>query len=164
MSESRQGAAPDFTGNLQKQAFARQDLRGARFRDADLRGAQFDGALLNAAIFENCFAAEATFAGAQCGQMRARASSFYLADFRNADLRGAVLEQCVFAGADLRGARLTGITLTLDCNTFEEARIDRATSAELAYLFARAQSPHRERWLELIGERDRAWLESVFSR
>ncbi len=159
-----EGAHADFTGDLSGRIMSGQDLTGIIFRDADLRGARFDETLLRGAVFENCHAAEASFARSDCQQMRARAGSFYRASFQGTDLRDAVFERCVLAGADLRGAHLTGITVTLDCNSFEGVRIGRAASAELAFLFSRMQSPLRERWLELLGERDRAWLEGVFSR
>jgi uncharacterized protein YjbI with pentapeptide repeats len=77
-------------------------------------------------------------------------------------LSDALLWKCVLAGADLRGATLHGLTVTLDCNSYEELRLDRSATAELAYLFGRARTPHRQGWLDILGERDLARLAHVF--
>ena len=154
----------EFTGDLRKSDFSHQDLTGALFRDADLCQASFAAANLEGAAFLNCLAAEAIFEKAGCLRLRASETNFYRACFREANLREAHLYRCVLASADLRGADLKHITLTLDCNTFEEAQLDRAAGAELAYLFSLAESPQRSRWLELLGERDRNWLARVFQR
>lgn len=153
-----------FEGDLRGRYFAGCDLTGAVFQNADLYRVSFAGANLEGAKFLDCFAAEAAFEGAQCLDLRAERSSFYRASFRKADLSGAVLLRCVLAGADLRGARVKGVTVTLDCNTFEEILLDRAVSAELAYLFGRARSHLRPRWLDVLGEHNLAWLERVFAR
>lgn len=153
-----------FSDDLRGRDFSGADLRGALFRDADLYRADFAGAALEGAIFESCFAAEADFRGARCAGMRAARTSYYRARFQSADLTGAVLEHCVLAQADLRGAALEKLTVTLDCHTFEEVLLDRSASAKLAYLFGRAASPHRQGWINVIGERDGARLSRVFAR
>ena len=140
------------------------DLAGLVFEGADLYRASFAGANLTGASFLDCFAAEADFGHADCAQIRAIRSNFYRSNFGGADLSEALLLNCVFAAADLRGADLRRVTLTLDCNSFEEIRLDRSASAELAYLFARARTPHRAGWLNIIGERDLARLARVFER
>jgi uncharacterized protein YjbI with pentapeptide repeats len=152
-----------FTGDLRGRCFDRQDLRGGQFVEADLYRATFRGADLAAAVFVQCFAAEAVFAGANCTDLVSRSSNFYRAGFRGADLANALFWKCVLAGADLRGAAIRGVTLTLDCNTFEETKLDRATSAELAYLFGRASTPHRQGWLDVVGDGDLSRLERVFA-
>lgn len=154
----------EFTGDLRNSDFSGQDLTGALFRDADLCRASFVGAKLEDGFFLDCLAAEANFEKAHCFRLLASGSNFYRASFRGTNLCEAHLYRCVLAGADMRGADLKSITLTLDCNTFEEAQLDRATGAELAYLFGLARSPQRARWLELLGERNLTWLERVFSR
>lgn len=154
----------EFTGDLRKKDLSGQDLAGALFRDADLCQASFAGANLEDAFFLNCFAAESSFEKANCTRLQAAESSFYRGNFRDANLTEALLWRCVLAGADLRGAELKHLTVTLDCNSFEEVRLDRAAGAELAYLFSRARSLQRERWLEVLGERDLAWLGRVFAR
>lgn len=154
----------EFTGDLRKRDFSGQDLTGAFFRDADVCQASFIGAKLEDAFFLNCFAAECSFEKANCTRMQAAETNFYRCAFREANLTEATLWRCVLAGADLRGAELKWLTVTLDCNSFEEVRLDRAAGAELAYLFGRARSPQRDRWLDVLGARDRAWLERVFAR
>lgn len=154
----------EFTGDLRKRDFSGQDLTGALFRDADLCKASFAGANLEDAFLLNCVAIECCFEKANCIRLQAAKTNFYRSTFREANLTEATLWHCVLAGADLRGAELKRLTLTLDCNSFEEVRLDRATGAELAYLFTRARSPQRQRWLEVLGERDREWLERVFAR
>jgi uncharacterized protein YjbI with pentapeptide repeats len=154
----------EFTGDLRKKDFSGQDLTGALFRDADLCQALFAGANLEDAFFLNCFAAESSFEKANCTRLQAAESNFYRADFRGAALTEALLWRCVLAGADLRGADLRHLTVTLDCSSFEEVRLDGAAGSELAYLFTRARSPQRDRWLDLLDESDRAWLERVFAR
>ncbi len=140
------------------------DLAGTLFEGADLYRASFDGANLTGAMFLNCFAAEASFKQANGDHLRAIKSNFYRAGFNGTDLSDALLWNCVLAGADLRSATLRRVTLTLDCNSFEELRLERMASAELAYLFARARTPHRQGWLKVIGERDLARLAHVFER
>ena len=153
-----------LTGNLRKQDFAGQDLRDAVFHDADLYRARFDGARLERVVFAGCFAAEATFEAARCTDLRAANTNFYHSCFRSADLSGSLFWDCVLAGSDLRGAALRRITLTLDCNSFEEIYLGRAASTELAYLFGRARSPHRQGWLDVVGDRDWARLDRLFRR
>lgn len=153
-----------LTGNLRQHDFSGQDLRRAVFQDADLYQARCDGALLEGASFSGCFVAEATFEKARCAALHATGCNFYRCDFRGADLSEALFWDCVLAGADLRGATLKRITLTLDCNSFEEIRLSRTASAKLAYLFGRAQSPHRQNWMDVIGDRDLPLLERVFAR
>ncbi|MBI3405931.1 MAG: pentapeptide repeat-containing protein [Acidobacteria bacterium] len=153
-----------LTGCFRCCDFSGQDLRGALFQDADLYRASFSHSYLEGATFINCFAAEANFEQAHCAEMRARHSNFYLASFRLANLSEALLWDCVLASADLRGAILRRLTLTLDCNSFEETRLDRAASAQLAYLFGRARSPHRQGWLDIIGDGDLVRLDRVFTQ
>lgn len=152
-----------LTGDFRGKDFSGQDLRGALFFKADLYRASFAGAHLEGSVLIDCFAAESNFSQARCSTLRARQCNFYRAEFSGADLTEALLWNCTLSGADLRGAQLRRLTLTLDCNSFEETQLDRAASAELAYLFARAQSPHRQNWLGVIGEGDRARLEHVFA-
>lgn len=154
----------EFTGDLRGHDFSGQDLSGAFFHDADLCRSSFQGTDLTDAFFQHCFAAEARFEQACLVGWMAAESNFYRASFRGADLRGAHLYRCVLAGADLRAARLRQVTLTLDCNTFEEVQLDRALGAELAYLFGQARSPQRARWRELLGACDSAWLARIFAR
>lgn len=153
-----------LTGDLRHRDFAGQDLQGTVFERADLYRARFDGANLAEATFAGCFAAEATLERTNCRALLAAGSNFYRASFRSADLTDALLWDCVLAGADLRGATLKHITLTLDCNSFEEVRLSRTASAKLAYLFGRARSPHQPRWLDVIGEHDLVWLDRLFTR
>jgi hypothetical protein len=70
----------------------------------------------------------------------------------------------VLAGADLRAANLRRLTLTLDCNSFEEIRLSRSAGAALAYLFGRTRSAQRQRWLDVAGDEDIARLRRVFER
>jgi uncharacterized protein YjbI with pentapeptide repeats len=154
----------EFTGELRGRDFAGSDLAGAVFRDADLYRASFAGANLEGATFLNCFAAEALLENARCAGLQAVRTSFYHAIFRSADLADALLWKCVLADSDFRGAKLKGLTVTLDCNSFEGVLLDHASSAELAYLFGRARSPHQDGWQNVLGERDVAWLERVFAR
>lgn len=140
------------------------NLAGTVFEGADLYRASFDGANLPGATFLNCFAAEASFKQANCAHLRAIKTNFYRAGFNGTDLSDALLWTCVLSGADLRGAKLHRLTLTLDCNSFEELQLERSASAELAYLFGRARTPHRQGWLKVIGERDLARLVHVFER
>lgn len=153
-----------YTGNLRKRQFSGQDLSGAVFRDADLFQAQFDGAQLSRAVFAGCFVAEANFARTNCWRLQATGSNFYRSSFRGADLSDALFWNCVLAAADLRDATLQRITLTLDCNSFEEIHLGRTASAKLAYLFGRARTPHRQGWLNIIGDRDLILLERLFKR
>ena len=153
-----------FTGDQRGLDFSGKELAGAEFEAADLYRASFTGANLSGASFVNCFAAEADFQLADCSRLRAVQSNFYRSNFDGADLSDALLWNCVLAGADLRNASLRRVTLTLDCNSFEEIRLDRAASAELAYLFGRARTPHRSGWLKVIGERDLARLARIFQR
>lgn len=152
-----------LTGDFRGHDFSGQDLRGALLFKADLYRTSFAGAHLAGAVLIDCFASEVNFTQARCANVRARQCNFYRACFAGADLTEALLWDCTLAGADLRGAKLRRLTLTLDCNSFEGTQLDRAASAELAYLFARAQSPHRQTWLNVIGEPDRARLEQVFA-
>lgn len=152
-----------FTGDLRERDFSGQELSGAIFAGADLYRANFAGCKLESAVFVDCFAAEANFSQADCALLQARKSSFYRANFRCATLNEALLWDCVLAGADLRGAEMRRLTLTLDCNSFEDAQLDRTASAELAYLFGRARSPHRAGWMDVAGE-DVARLDRVFAR
>lgn len=154
----------ELTGNLRRRDFGRQDLSGAVFRNADLFQAQFDGANLSGAAFAGCFAAEASFQGARCCRLQATGTNFYRSCFRGADLSDSLFQDCVLAGADLRETALRRITLTLDCNSFEEIHLSRSASAKLAYLFGRARSPHRQGWLDVIGDRDLLVLERLFKR
>ncbi len=154
----------ELTGNLRDKDFSGLDLSGVVFRRADLYRSCFASSDLAGAVFDSCFAAEADFSRANCPQLQARATSFYRANFTGANLRESLLWKCVLAGADLRGAEVKQITITLDCNSFEEVILDRAASIELAYLFGRARTPHRFAWLEVIGSRDLAWLGRVFAR
>lgn len=153
-----------FTGDQRGLDFSEMDLAETLFDGADLYRASFAGADLTGALFVSCFAAETDFQRANCSRLRAVHSNFYRADFRGADLSDALLWNCVLAGADLRSASLRRVTLTLDCNSFEEIHMDRTTSAELAYLFGRARTPHRAGWLNVIGERDLARLARLFER
>jgi uncharacterized protein YjbI with pentapeptide repeats len=153
-----------FSKDLRKKDFSGLDLHGALFEDADLYGVRFVEANLEGASFQNCFAAEADFTRARGSGLRATKTNFYGAKLCGAVLEGAVLHECVLASADLRGASLRGLTLTLDCNSFEEVRLNRSAGAELAYLFGRAQSPQRSKWLDVIGEEDLARLRRVFER
>jgi uncharacterized protein YjbI with pentapeptide repeats len=134
------------------------------FRDADLFQARFDSAQLRRAVFAGCFAAEASFTGADCSRLQATGSNFYRSCFREANLSDSLFWDCVLAGADLREARLERVTLTLDCNSFEEIQVSRTASAKLAYLFGRARTPHRKGWMDVIGERDLRLLERVLQR
>lgn len=153
-----------FTGTLRKHDFSGQDLCGAVFRDADLFQARFDGAQLRRAVFAGCFAAEANFDRADCARLQATGTNFYRSSFRGADLSDALLWDCVLAGADLRDARVQRVTLTLDCNSFEEIRLSRTASARLAYLFGRARTPHRQGWTSIIGDHDLLLLQRLFKR
>lgn len=153
-----------FTGNLRKHDFSGQDLCGAVFRKADLFQARFDGAQLRRAVFAGCFAAEASFQGADGSRLQATGCNFYRGCFREADLSDALFWDCVLAGADLRDARVQRITLTLDCNSFEELRLSRTASAKLAYLFGRARTPHRQGWTGIIGDHDLLLLQRLFKR
>jgi uncharacterized protein YjbI with pentapeptide repeats len=153
-----------LTGDLRRMDFSGCDLAGVVFEDADLYRVSFAGAQLEGATFLNCFAAEASLANVAGSRLRALRSSFYRADFHVADLTEAVFWDCVLAGAELRGARLRRITVTLDCNTFEELRLDRTASAELAYLVGRTRSPYRAAWLDIVGEHDLPRLERVFKQ
>lgn len=153
-----------FQGDQRGRNFSGQDLARSIFEAADLYRASFDGANLTGTTFLNCFAAEASFKQANCAHLRAVKTNFYRAGFNGTDLSDALLWNCVLAGADLRGATLHRLTLTLDCNSFEELRLARSASAELAYLFGRARTPHRQGWLRVIGERDLARLAHVFER
>jgi uncharacterized protein YjbI with pentapeptide repeats len=154
----------ELTGNLRKRDFSGHDLAGVVFRDADLFQARFDGARLVRAVFAGCFAAEATFDRADCTKLRATGANFYRSSFRDADLTDSLFWDCVLAGADLREAKLHRITLTLDCNSFEELRLGRTASAKLAYLFGRARTPHRQGWIDIIGDHDLVLLERLFKR
>lgn len=154
----------EFTGNLRKRDFSGHDLAGVVFRDADLFQARFSGAKLSQAVFAGCFAAEATFDQAKCTKLQATGTNFYRSSFRAADLTDSLFWDCVLAGADLRDATLKRITLTLDCNSFAELRLSRTASAKLAYLFGRARTPHRQKWLDIIGDHDLALLERLFKR
>ncbi len=154
----------ELSGDLREKDFSGLDLSGVVFRQADLYRSNFAQCDLADAVFDQCFAAEADFTQANCARLQALGSSFYRARFAGANLREALLWRCVLAGADLRGADLKQITVTLDCNTFEEIWLDRATSVELAYLFGRARTKHREHWLAVIGPRDLAWLGRVLAR
>ena len=154
----------EFSGDQRNGTFAGCDLSGAVFRDADLYRVSFANAILEGASFTNCFAAEASFEKSRCAGIQAVRTSFYRSSFRMADLTDALLWKCVLAGSDFRGAKMKRLTLTLDCNSFESVQLDRATSAELAYLFGRPHSPFGKRWLDLLGERDLVWLERVFAR
>jgi uncharacterized protein YjbI with pentapeptide repeats len=151
-------------GDQRGRDFSGKDLAGVVVEAADLYRASFDGANLTSATFLNCFAAEASFKQANCAYLRATKTNFYRASFNGTDLSDALLWNCVLAGADLRGAALRRLTLTLDCNSFEELRLGRSASAELAYLFGRARSPHRQGWLDVLGERDLARLKHIFER
>jgi uncharacterized protein YjbI with pentapeptide repeats len=151
-----------FLGDRRGQSFSGRDLTGRIFEGADLYRASFDGANLTGAIFLNCFAAEASFKQANCAGLRAIKTNFYRSDFNGADLSDALLWNCVLASADLCGATLRRLTMTLGCNSFEELRLDRSASAELAYLFGRARTPHRQGWLDVLGERDLARLAQLF--
>jgi uncharacterized protein YjbI with pentapeptide repeats len=153
----------ELTGDLRKRDFSGQDLTGVVFLREDLYQARFDGACLERAVFAGCFVAEACFEKTRCAEMQAVQSNFYRSCFRAADLTGALLWSCVLAGCDLRGATLKRITLTLDCNSFEEIRLSRTASAKLAYLFGRAHSPHRREWLNVVGD-DLALLDRLFKR
>jgi uncharacterized protein YjbI with pentapeptide repeats len=153
-----------FTGTLREKDFSGRDLSGAVFHRADLYRARFDGAQLAGASFQGCFAAETSFRGSRCAGLRAVQTNFYRACFQGADLDGALLWNCVLAGANLRGSRLKRLTVTLDCNSFEQVELDSAASAELAYLFGRARSPLARRWLEILGERNLSWLDRIFAR
>lgn len=149
----------EFTGDLRERDFSGQDLFGAVFRDADLYHARFTGARLERATFHNCFLAEGAFDNIRGANLQAIGCSFYRADFRGADLAGALLWRCVLAGADFTGARLKGLTVTLDCNSFEGVTLDGVASAELAYLFSHARTPHRDQWLALVGNHNAARLD-----
>jgi uncharacterized protein YjbI with pentapeptide repeats len=153
-----------FEGDQRGRNFSGKDLAGTVFADADLYHASFDGTNLTGATFSNCFAAEASFKQSNCAGLRAIKTNFYRADLSGADLSNALLWNCVLAGADLRGATLRRLTVTLDCNSFEELRLERSASAELAYLFGRARTPHRKGWIGVVGERDMARLAHVFQR
>ncbi len=148
--------------DLRGKNFSGVNLTGKVFDGADLYRATFDGANLNGALIVNCFAAEASFKHADCTNLQATETNFYRASFSGADLSNALLWNCVLAAADLRGARLRRVTLTLDCNSFEDLRLDHCASAEIAYLFGRLRSPHRQGWLDILPERDRARLVHVF--
>jgi uncharacterized protein YjbI with pentapeptide repeats len=154
----------EFTGDLRRRDFSGEDLSGALFREADLCRASFAGANLADAMFLDCFVAEANFENANGWGLQATESNFYRANFRGAVLREAIFLRCVLAAANLRGADLKHLTVTLDCNSFEDVRLDRGAAAELAYLFSRAQAPQRERWLEICGERDLARLDRIFQQ
>ena len=108
-------------------------------------------------------AAEANFEQACCLRVQATDSNFFRANFRGAVLREALFWRCVLASADLRGADVKHLTVTLDCNSFEEVQLDRATGAELAYLFGRARSAQRKKWLSVLDEGDLALLDGVFA-
>ena len=153
-----------FLGDQRGRNFSGKNLAGTVFEAADLYRAIFDGANLSGAVFLNCFAAMASFKQANCAHLRAIGTNFYRAGFSRTDLSDALLWNCVLAGADLRGATLRRLTLTLDCNSFEELRLERSASAELAYLFGRTRSPHRQGWLDVLGECDLARLAHVFAR
>lgn len=114
------------------------------------------------AVFAGCFAAEASFDRADCTKLQATGTNFYRTSFRAADLSDSLFWDCVLAAADLREATLKRITLTLDCNSFEELRLSRTASAKLAYLFGRARTPHRRGWLDIVGEHDLALLKRLF--
>jgi uncharacterized protein YjbI with pentapeptide repeats len=152
----------EFTGDLRRRDFSGAELAGALFREADVSRACFTAANLEGAVLLNCFAAEASFENANCARLQATQTNFYRANFRGALLREALLWRCVLAGADLRGADLQHLSVTLDCNSFEEVQLDCAASAELAYLFSRIRAPQRERWLAALSENDRARLARVF--
>lgn len=153
-----------FQGDVRGRDFSGKDLAGAIFDGADLYRASFDSANLSGATFLNCFAAEASFKQSNAAHLRAIKTNFYQAFFDGANLSDALLWNCVLAGANLRRATLRRLTLTFDCNSFEELRVDRTASAELAYLFGRVRSPHRQKWLDILGERDLARLARVFER
>lgn len=154
----------ELSGDLREKDFSGVDLSGVIFRRADLYRSNFAQCNLADAVFEHCFAAEADFTRANCARVQALGSNFYRARFAGANLCEALLWRCVLAGADLRGADLQQITVTLDCNTFEEICLDRAASVSLAYLFGRARTRHREHWLAVVGSRDLAWLGRRFAR
>jgi len=155
-------AERELTGSFRGCDFTGKALAGAVFRNADLYRASFAGANLEGAEFSDCFVAEGSLKDARCAGLRASNSNFYRAILAGADLEGAVFMHCVLAGADLRGARLRRLTITLDCNAFEELQVDRRTSTELAYLVGRMRSPYRQAWLEVIGQRGLTLLERVF--
>ena len=153
-----------FTGDLRGSEFAGRQLAGAIFRDANLYRVSFSGAEMEGSEFQNCFAAECSLEDAECAGLRASHTNFYRANLTGADFENALFLRCVLAGANLSGARLRGVTITLDCNALEELKVDRRTSTELAYLFGRMRSPHRQAWLNVVGQRGLLLLERVFQR
>ncbi len=150
-------------GDLRGADFSGRDLSGVIFSQADLYEASFRGARLEGAQFVNCTAERANFEQARCRAMQAQNTNFYGAKFAQANLTDTVLRYCVLAGADLQGAILDRITITLDCNSFERVVLDRETATRLAFLIAQAASPLRQRMRAALGERECERLESFFA-
>ncbi|HWQ03178.1 MAG TPA: pentapeptide repeat-containing protein [Candidatus Nitrosotenuis sp.] len=163
-SRTTDDAAAIFPAALRHRDFSGCDLTGKVFCEADLSSASFERANLEGARFLRCYAAEANFRHANCRGLHAEESNFYRADFRHAELADAVLLKCVLAAADFTGAHLRRLSVTLDCNTFEDVRLGREAGLELAYLFGRARSPQQNEWRRIIGERDCARLARMFLR
>jgi len=152
----------NYSGNLRDKDFSGCDLSGCLFHNADLYRVSFRGAVLRGAEFRNCFAAEAIFDEAQGMGLRALDTNFFRTSFRRARLRDALFWRCVLASADFRGAALRGVTLTLDCNSFEGARLSRAAAAALGFLLSRADSPQRDAWCGVLSPRELQRLETSF--
>lgn len=152
----------NYSGNLRDQDFSGCDLAGCAFHNADLYRVSFRGTVLRGAEFCNCFAAEAVFDEAQGMGLRALDTNFFRASFRRARLHDALFCRCVLASADLRGASLRGVTLTLDCNSFEGARLSRAAGAALGFLLSRADSPQRDAWRGVLTARELRRMEKAF--
>ncbi len=154
----------EYSGDLRGRDFSDQNLAGARFENANLFQADFRKSCLAGATFKKCFAAEARFENAKGQDLFAESCNFFGSRFCQADLRDATFRKCVLAGTDFSGAILDRLTLTLDCNSFENAKLDQTQGAMLAFLICRADIPQRRKLLDAFNGRERAWLEKMFAR
>lgn len=84
-------------------SFVGQDLRRADFRASSLPGAKFNGSDLTYASFES----------ANCSCIDTTDAILHRTNFKDADLAG-----CIWAPADC-----FGVTLTLECKTFQGMKI-----------------------------------------
>lgn len=126
--------------------FANKKLRGKNFSKRNLANADFRGAELIEAIFDDCDLTCAKFNGANC----------WGASFKRAKCYKANFTQTITTHADFDAADMRAVTLTLNCDTFENVKLSKKWLGGLLFLIAIADIPveTQKQIAAIIGEEE----------
>lgn len=126
--------------------YANLKLRGTVFAGRDLANADFRGAELIECDFTGCNLSCAKFMGANC----------WGANFTHARLYKANFTQAILSRANFNAADVRGITVTLNCDTFENIQLPKKWMNALLFMVSLADIPVevQDKLHHIIGEEE----------